>query len=200
MPQLSRSVRGLAALRTAVLRVQMLEEQLERAEAEVKRLQEVELPSAFSEDQISELRLPNLPMAKRHVDIQGSLPSETERPVERENALTWLIENGYGDTIRSTVSAAFSQGDHEAALELFTQLRRLNNATVKKKEDVHHSTLRAIVRQRLEANQETPVEELGCTIIRRIRFSTPPRPPADDDVLNNSLTDETQTNEGSTNA
>ncbi len=175
MPQVSRSVRGMVALRTAVLHVMDLEARLERANAEVKRLQEVELPTAFTEDGVSELRLPDGLKAKRVTDIQGSLPSAALHPVERENAILWLAENGYVDLIRTTVAADFDRGNNPAAVELFNQLRQLNNAHVTKKEDVHHSTLRAMIRQRIEANQETPIEELGCTIIRRVKLTTPPR-------------------------
>jgi hypothetical protein len=159
------------------LRVGELEAQLETANAEVKRLEEFELPSAFTEDGISELQLPDGQGAKRTVDIQGSLPSESLHPVERENALTWLAENGYADVIRCVVAADFGQDNRAAALELYERMRTSNVAHITKKETVHASTLKALIRQRINANPpvETPIEELGCTIIRRIKLTTPPR-------------------------
>ncbi len=182
-PTLSRSARGVEALRIASLRVADLEAQLELANREVKRLEEVELPAAFTEDGISELQLPDGQRAKREVMIQGSLPSEDEHPVERENALTWLAENGYPDVIRCVVAADFGQDNRQAALELYERMRSSNIAHITKKESVHASTLKALIRQRLiHANPPlpTPIEELGCTIIRRIRLTTPPRARAAD--------------------
>lgn len=176
-PTTSRSARGVEALRIAVLRAADLEAQLETAKAEIKRLEEFELPSAFTEDGISELSLPDGQRAQRSVDIQGALPSEATHPVERENALTWLAENGYPDVIRCVVAADFGQENRTAALELYERMRTSNVAHITKKETVHASTLKALIRQRINANPpvETPIEELGCTIIRRIRLSTPPR-------------------------
>jgi len=176
-PTTSRSARGVEALRVATLRASELEAQLELAKAEIKRLEEFELPSAFTEDGISELRLPDGQRAQRSVDIQGSLPSESEHPVERENALTWLAENGYADVIRCIVAADFGQDNRAAALELYERMRTSNVAHITKKETVHASTLKALIRQRINTNPpvETPIEELGCTIIRRIKLTTPPR-------------------------
>lgn len=176
-PRVSRSARGVEALRIAVLRADDLEQQLAMALAEVKRLEEVELPAAFTEDGISELQLPDGQRAKREVTIQGSLPSETEHPVERENALTWLAENGYPDVIRCVIAADFGQDNREEALALYERMRTSNLAHITKKESVHPSTLKALIRQRINATPPvpTPIEELGCVIIRRIRLTTPPR-------------------------
>lgn len=176
-PTTSRSARGVVALGVAAQRVAELEQQLEIALAEVKRLEEVELPAAFTEDGISELQLPDGQRAKREVSIQGGLPSEDLRPVERENALTWLAENGYPDVIRCVVAADFGQDNREEALALYERMRTSNLAHVTKKETVHPSTLKALIRQRINAEppQQTPIEELGCHIIRRIRLTTPPR-------------------------
>lgn len=175
MPTESRSARGVAALRVATLRIAELESELENAHAERKRLEEVELPAAFTEDGISELRLPDGQKAARAVTVQGSLPSADDRPTEREEALTWLSENGYRDTIRCAVTADYGLENYEAANTTFETLRGDNRAHVSKKESVHASTLKALVLQRVQAAQPTPLELLGCTIIRRVRLTTPPR-------------------------
>lgn len=176
-PTTSRSARGIVALNTAKLRVAELEHQMEMALGEVKRLEEVELPAAFTEDGVSELIILGGVGAKRSVDIVGNLPSEVEHPVEREHALTWLAENGYQDIIRCVVAADFGQENREAALAVYDTLRGNNLAAVTKKETVHHSTLRALIRQRMSANPplDTPLEELGCAIVRRVKLTTPPR-------------------------
>ena len=46
---------GPEALRVAKLRLEQVQAELDNAKAEVRRLEEVELPAAFTEDGISEL-------------------------------------------------------------------------------------------------------------------------------------------------
>lgn len=174
-PSLSRSARGVAALREAVSRVQELEEALEIAKQEVKRLEEQELPAAFTEDGISELRLPDGQKAAKQVNVVGTFPSPDKEPEKFATAMQWWTQNGFADTVRVEVSASYGTGDREGALAIYNQLRGDNRAHVTKSESVHAMTLRAAIKQRLEAGLPTPVEDLGCTVIRRVRLTTPPR-------------------------
>lgn len=175
MPSMSRSARGIESLVTATRRVEQLEEELERARAEVRRLEEVELPQAFTEDGVSALTSIDGQRAERHLSVQGSFPSPTaERPdaVARfTRARDWMIENGYEDNIRAVVTANYGTGDRARALAEYERLRGDNRAAVAITETVHHSTLRGLVRQRVENGLPTPVEDLGCTIIRRVRLA-----------------------------
>lgn len=178
MPVMSRSARGVIALNSAMLRVDELEVQLAAAQAEVRRLEEVELPAAFSEDGISDLGVPGCPRAKKDVSVKGSFPSPfAERPdaLQRyETAKQWMIDNDHEDSLRAIVEANYGAGEREAALEAYQRMRGDNRASVSITETVHHSTLQAIVRDRIKRMLPTPAEDLGCTVVRRVKFATKP--------------------------
>ena len=178
MPTMSRSARGVIALTNAMLRVEELEGQLKAAQVEVRRLEEVELPAAFTEDGVSEIGIPGCPKAAKDVTVQGSFPSPyADRPdaLERyETAKAWMVANGHEDSLRAVVAANYGAGEREAALEAYGRLRGDNRASVSITETVHHSTLRAIVRQRVAKAQPTPVEDLGCVVIRKVKLASKP--------------------------
>lgn len=175
MPTTSRSARGVVALQTAKLREAQLEDELEHARAEIRRLEVVELPSAFTEDGISELRLPDGQRAVRNVSVQGSFPNQETEPEAHRRAVTEWARLGYADTLRCAVTSSYGAGDREAALAAYEALRGDNRAFVTLRETVHHSTLRAAVLARIRAGEPTSVEDLGCAVIRRVRLTTPPR-------------------------
>lgn len=175
MPSASRSARGVEALRVAKLRVQQVEEELENAKREVRRLEEVELPAAFTEDGISELSLPGGQRAARQVSVQGSFPDQETDPERHRRAVQLWTELGYQDTLRCAVVASYSTEAREAAQAAYNALRGDNRAFVTMRETVHPSTLRAAILARIREGQPTPLEELGCVVIRRVRLTTPPR-------------------------
>lgn len=188
MPVMSRSARGVAALTAAVLRVEELEAQLEAAKAEVKRLEEVELPAAFTEDGVSEIAIPGCPKAKRDVSVRGSFPSPfADTPnafAKYEAARDWVIANQHEDSLKAVVTAEYDAGDRAAALASYERLRGDNRAHIKMVETVHSSTLRAIVRDRVNRALPVDPEALGCTVIRKVKLATKPRGPVplDEDV------------------
>lgn len=161
------------ALQAATLRVRALEEELAEAKREQQRLETVELPAAFTEDGISELRLPDGQKAARSVSVQGSFPDADHE--DHEFALTWATENGLQDTIRCVVAANYSAGDREAALAEYERLRGDNRAFVTKGETVHPMTWKAVLLQRVKDGEPTPLERLGCVVLRRVKLTTPPR-------------------------
>jgi len=73
------------------------------------------------------------------------------------------------------VSCSYSRGNREIAHAVYDQLRRDNRAFVTLKDDLHHSSLRALVLARVRAGEITPVEDLGCTVVRRVKIDKMPR-------------------------
>ena len=173
----SRSARGVEALIQARLRLDQLLAEVENQEREIKRLEETELPQAFTEDGISELRLPNNgPRATRQVSVVGSFPLAEADPERHRRAVQVWTELGFADTIRTALAASYGPQDRTHALQVYETLRGDNQAGVTIRETVHASTLRAGILARIRRGEPTPVEDLGCTIIRRVRLTTPPRP------------------------
>jgi len=171
MPVVSRSARGVAALVAATLKVQELERDLADAKAEVGRLERDELPAAFIEDGISELRLPDGPAARRDLSVQGSLPTDEPRHAA---GLEWAVANGYEGVIRSVVSANFGMEHRAAALDYYNAMRLDNRASTTLNETIHHSTLKAIAAERARNGQPVDWDNLGLTLIRRVKLMRPP--------------------------
>ncbi len=111
MPIMSRSARDVAALVAATLRVDEPSGQLASAQAEVRRLEEVELPAAFTEDGVSEIGVPGCPRALKEVSVKGLLSVAGRRARGDaipfyEAAKAWIIANGHKDSLRSVVRAS----------------------------------------------------------------------------------------------
>ena len=156
----------------ATLRVQELEAELDAAKAEVNRLELQELPQAFTEDGISELRLPDRGIgAKRDIAVRGSLPVEEPR---HGLGLARLDEYGHGDNIRSIVTANFGRMHREAARDYYEAIRTDNRAAASLTETIHHSTLRAIGLERAKAGMDTDWDNLGLIVQRRVTLLRPP--------------------------
>jgi hypothetical protein len=152
-----------------------LEEKLSEAKAEVSRLENVELPAAFTEDGISELRLPDGgPAAKRDMSVQGSLPNDEPRHAA---GLEWAVANGYEGVIRSIVTANFGMEDRQRALDYYNTIRLDNRAQTTLNETIHHSTLKALALERARAGQPVDWENLGLVLIRRVKLLRPPAAP-----------------------
>ena len=174
MPErISRSARGVAALVAATLRVQQLEAELAVAKAEVSRLELQELPQAFTEDGLSELRIPGAGRigARRDIQVRGSLPAEEPRHTA---GLNRLVEYGYEENIRSMVTANFGREHRDAAREYYEAMRTDNRAFTTLQETIHHSTLRAIGLERARAGTETDWDNLGLIVQRRVTLLRPP--------------------------
>ena len=167
----TRATRGVAALVAATLRVRDLERELEVAKAEVTRLEQMELPQAFTEASISELQIERGIGARRDLSVVGSLPSEEPRHTA---GLNRLVEYGHQDNIRSMVTLNFGREHRDAALEYFNTVRTDNRAFVTINETIHHSTLRALALERVRNGQPVDFENLGLTVIRRVRLLRPP--------------------------
>lgn len=133
-----------------------------------RNLEEQVLPDLFLEAGIATLSLPNGTKAKLSGVAVGSLPKD---PALREQALAWLVENGYGDLVKAEVSASWGTGERDAALAAYNTLRGDNSAKVAYDETIHSATLGKLVKDRLAEGQPTPTETLGVSIIQKVRLT-----------------------------
>jgi len=71
----------------------------------------------------------------------------------KEAAMAWLTDHGLSDIIKANVIVPFSKGQAEAASKLKETLRE-QGYSFESKDSVHASTLKALVKRRIEAGQE----------------------------------------------
>ena len=140
-----------------VLELKDLEDEIANAEQSVKKLKEkakqvstVEIPAMMDEMQITKLKLKD----GESVEIKKIYGAYIS-PDQQEAAFTWLRNNGLGDIIKNDITVTFGKGEDNKAAE-YAVLAKGQGYEPVQKIGVHPQTLRAMVRERLEANQDVP--------------------------------------------
>ena len=139
------------------LELKNLEDEIANAEESVKKLKEkakqvstVEIPAMMDEMQITKLKLKD----GESVEIKKIYGAYIS-PDQQEAAFTWLRNNGLGDIIKNDITVTFGKGEDNKAAE-YAVLAKGQGYEPVQKIGVHPQTLKAMVRERLEANQDVP--------------------------------------------
>ena len=74
---------------------------------------------------------------------------------KKEEAYTWLRENGLGDLIKNEIAVAFGRNEDNKAMAYATLAQGQGYEPIQKLK-VEPMTLKALVRERLESGQEMP--------------------------------------------
>lgn len=132
--------------------VDEINEKLKSAKAHALRLEREDLPTLMAEVGLSEITLTDGSKVQIKEDLDAKITDKT-----RNDALRWLLDNGFGGLIKTNVSLAFGRGDHDTAAEVRDRLAQEYDG-VELKEDVHHSTLKAFIRERMAAGDSIPMD------------------------------------------
>ena len=140
-----------------VVKLQKLEDEVLAKEEELKELKrKAELlsgeviPTMMQEMNISTLKLADGSSVEVKPVYGASIPV-----AKKEDAFTWLRENGLGDLIKNEVTVAFGRNEDNKALA-YASLAQGQGYEPVQKLKVEPMTLKALVRERLEAGQEMP--------------------------------------------
>ena len=140
-----------------VLELKDLEDEIANAEQSVKKLKEkakqvstVEIPAMMDEMQITKLKLKDGESVEIKKIYGAYIP-----PEQQEAAFKWLRNNGLGDIIKNAITVTFGKGEDNKAAE-YAVLAKGQGYEPVQKIGVHPQTLKAMVRERLEANQDVP--------------------------------------------
>ena len=139
------------------LELKNLEDEIANAEESVKKLKEkakqvstVEIPAMMDEMQITKLKLKDGESVEIKKIYGAYIP-----PEQQEAAFKWLRNNGLGDIIKNDITVTFGKGEDNKAAE-YAVLAKGQGYEPVQKIGVHPQTLKAMVRERLEANQDVP--------------------------------------------
>lgn len=141
--------------------IAVLEETLKKEKKELLRLTDEELPSVLAEIGLTEFKLDD----GSSVSVKQTYGASI-RVADRPQAYQWLRDNGYDDIIKNTVSVVFGRGEDDSASS-FRHFAAENGYTPEQREDVHPSTLRAFVKERVENGDVFPMELFGAFIGQR---------------------------------
>ena len=150
---------NIQSLADQVERLQTLQREIEFAEDQLKQkkknLEHVSgevIPTMMSEMGLSHLKL----MDGSSVEVKPNY-SATITVANREAAFNWLRQNGLGDIIKNEISVSFGRNEDNKAAD-YAALATERGYQPTQKLKVEPMTLKALVRERIEAGKEMPTE------------------------------------------
>ena len=133
-------------------KLELEEENLKKTKKELKHISVEIIPTMMSEMGLSHLKL----MDGSSVDVKPDYKASITI-ANREAAFNWLRNNGLGDIIKNDITVSFGKNeDNKAADYAALALERGFQPTQKLK--VEPMTLKALVRERIEAGIEMPTD------------------------------------------
>ena len=151
------SVNDAKSLSDQVIKLKELEDDLETKEKELKELKRhIELvsgeviPTMMQEMNISTLKLADGSSVEVKPVYGASISA-----AKKEEAYTWLRENGLGDLIKNEITVSFGRNEDNKASQYAVLAKGQGYEPVQKLK-VEPMTLKALVRERLESGQEIP--------------------------------------------
>ena len=133
-------------------RLELQEENMKNTKQELEHISGEVIPTMMSEMGLSHLKL----MDGSSVDVKPNY-SATITVANREAAFNWLRQNGLGDIIKNEISVSFGRNEDNKAAD-YAELAKGHGFEPTQKLKVEPMTLKALVRERLEAGKEIPTE------------------------------------------
>ena len=151
------SVNDAKSLSDQVVKLKTLEDDLLQKENELKKIkQHIEIvsgeviPTMMQEMNISTLKLADGSSVEVKPVYGASISAS-----KKEEAYTWLRDNGLGDLIKNEVTVSFGRNEDNKASDYAILAQGQGYEPVQKLK-VEPMTLKALVRERLESGQEMP--------------------------------------------
>ena len=157
------NIKDAQSLSDQVVKLKQLEDQLEEKEKELKELKRhIELvsgeviPTMMQEMNISTLKLADGSSVEVKPVYGASITS-----AKKEEAYTWLRENGLGDLIKNEITVSFGRNEDNKAMAYAT-LAKGQGYEPSQEEKVHAMTLKVTMEDWKEKGNEIP-EDLFWT-------------------------------------
>ena len=128
------------------------EEQIKQKKKHLDYLSGEVIPTMLSEMGLSFLKLAD----GSSIEVKTNY-SATITQAKKEEAFKWLRENGLGDIIKNEISVSFGRNEDNKAAD-YAELAKGRGFQPTQKLKVEPMTLKALVRERIEAGKEMPTE------------------------------------------
>jgi len=128
------------------------EESLKNKKKEIERISGEVIPTMLSEMGLSSLKLAD----GSAVDVKPYYTANISI-ANREAAYGWLRSNGLGDIIKNDITVSFGRNEDNKAAQ-YANLARGQGFEPTQKLKVEPMTLKALVRERIEAGKDMPTE------------------------------------------
>ena len=153
---------GIQSLADQVERLEGVDSEIEDAESRLKLLKKKRdhissevIPTMMSEMGLAELKLHD----GSHLKVSTTYRA-TITEANKEEAFNWLRNNGLGDIIKNEISVSFGRNEDNKAAT-YAELAKGQGFQPTQKMKVEPMTLKALVRERIEAGKEMPTEIFG---------------------------------------
>ena len=133
-------------------KIELQEDNLKNTKKQFEHLSGEVIPTMMAEMGLSHLKL----MDGSSVDVKPNY-SATITVANREAAFNWLRQNGLGDIIKNEISVSFGRNEDNKAAD-YAALAQERGYQPTQKLKVEPMTLKALVRERIEAGKEMPTE------------------------------------------
>jgi hypothetical protein len=132
--------------------IQLLEERVKDKKKDLEHISGEVIPTMMSEMGLSQLKL----MDGSMIDVKPFY-NATITQANKEAAFNWLRTNGLADIIKNEVVVSFGRGEDNKAAE-YAELAKGQGLQPAQKLKVEPMTLKALVRERIEAGKEMPTD------------------------------------------
>lgn len=150
--------------------IKNLEELLKEKKREAQKINEQDLPEAMDKVNMTEFKLTDGTKISIKTFYNASIP-----PERKDEAYTWLDDNGYGPLIKSQVAASFGREELEIAKQFLDYCKQFpsNSLEVGLEQSIHWQTLRAFIRESVESGAALPLDLFGVFIGRKAEIKQP---------------------------
>ncbi len=145
--------------------VNKLDDELKEAKRELLKLTDEDLPAMLQELGLNSFELEDGSKVSVRPTYGAHIKAEN-----RETAFNWLRANGFDDLIKNTVSCGFGRGEDQEASDFIDYAQGLGYAAEQKTE-VHPSTLKAWVKERVQTGETFPMELFGAYVGQRANIT-----------------------------
>ena len=133
-------------------KLELEEENIKKTKKELKHVSVEIIPTMMSEMGLSHLKL----MDGSSVDVKPDYKASITI-ANRKAAFNWLRDNGLGDIIKNDITVSFGKNEENKAAD-YAALAQERGYQPTQKLKVEPMTLKALVRERIEAGIEMPTE------------------------------------------
>ena len=133
-------------------RLEQQEENMRNTKSEIQKVSGDIIPTMMSEMGLAELKLHD----GSHLKVSTSYRAHISE-ANKEMAFNWLRDNGLGDIIKNEILVSFGRNEDNKAAD-YAELAKGQGLQPTQKLKVEPMTLKALVRERMEAGKEMPTE------------------------------------------
>ncbi len=166
MSDLQRAVQLAELLIQLRTKVEDLEAQLATAKADVRRVEQEDLPDLMQELGLETFRLTSGETIEVKPEVDCSSTEE-----KRRAAHDWLSANGFGGLIKTEVVVTFGRGEHDEAEGFAKEVAEQGKAPAVV-ERVHPSTLKSFVKEQMAAGKPVPFDLFGVFPYNKVKISS----------------------------